>query len=191
MQQLDFERFMTALGECKLDSLIIVEWQKSTQTEKDVPGYEKFLEFLDLRATTTELAPQQTSQKKPHLPFRKSSKFTSPENVIQNVSVYAANNQVKCVARSGQKHNLAYCHAFKAKSLPDKRSFVLEHGLYFNCLKANHTSKKCPSPNCCLKCGKRHHTFLHQDDSNDLVTQDSAEDKIGCFHGFNTQSYLR
>ena len=44
-QQLNFERFMTALGECKLDSLTIVEWQKSTQTEKDVPGYEKFLEF--------------------------------------------------------------------------------------------------------------------------------------------------
>ena len=44
-QQLNFERFMTALGECKLDSLTIVEWQKSTQTEKDVPGYKKFLEF--------------------------------------------------------------------------------------------------------------------------------------------------
>ena len=175
MQQLDFERFMTALGECKLDSLTIVEWQKSTQTEKDVPGYEKFLEFLDLRATATELASQQTSQKKPHLPFRKSSKFTSPENGIQNVSVYATNIQVKCVACSGQKHNLAYYHAFKAKSLPDKRSFVLEHGLCFNCLKAKHTSKKCPSPNCCLKCGKRHHTFLHQDDSNDPVTQDTVE----------------
>jgi len=30
MEQLDFERFMTTLGECKLDSLTIVEWQKST-----------------------------------------------------------------------------------------------------------------------------------------------------------------
>ena len=137
--------------------------------------YEKFLEFLDLRATATELAPQQTSQKKPHLPFRKSSKFTSPENGIQNVSVYAANIQVKCVACSGQKHNLAYCHAFKAKSTPDKQSFVLEHRLCFNGLKAKHTSKKCPSPNCCLKCGKQHHTFLHQDDSNDPVTQDTLE----------------
>ncbi|XP_068735634.1 uncharacterized protein [Montipora capricornis] len=55
MEQLDFERFMTALGECKRDNLTIVEWQKSTQTEKDVPGYEKFLDFLDLRATATEL----------------------------------------------------------------------------------------------------------------------------------------
>lgn len=103
MERLDFERFMTALGECKLDSLTIVEWQKSIQTEKDVPGYEKFLEFLDLRATATELTPQETSQRKPHFPFRKSSKFTPPENGIQNVLVYAANTQVKCAACSGQK----------------------------------------------------------------------------------------
>ena len=48
MEQLASKRFMTALGECKLENLTIVEWQKSTQTEKDVPGYEKSLEFLDL-----------------------------------------------------------------------------------------------------------------------------------------------
>ena len=71
MQQLDFERFMTALGECKLNSLTIVEWQKSTQTEKDVPGYEKFLEFLDLRATASEFIPQETSQKKTTLTLQK------------------------------------------------------------------------------------------------------------------------
>jgi len=153
----------------------MVEWQKTTQTEKDVPGHEKFLEFLDLRATATELTPQETGQRKPHIPFRKSPKFTPPEYGIQNVSVDAANTQVKCVACSGQKHNLAYCHAFKAKSLPDKRNFVLDQGLCFNCLKVKHTSRKCPLPNCCLKCGKRHHTFLHQDDSIDPVTQDTVE----------------
>lgn len=96
MEQLDFERFTTPLGECKLDSLTIVEWQKSTQTEKDVPEYQKFLELLDLWATATELTPQETSQRKPHFPFSKSSIFTPPENGIQNMPVYAANTQVKC-----------------------------------------------------------------------------------------------
>ena len=55
MEQLNFERYMTVVGESKLDNLTIVEWQKSIQTEKDVPGYEKFLELLDLRAPATEL----------------------------------------------------------------------------------------------------------------------------------------
>ena len=115
------------------------------------------------------------ARKKPHFPFRKSSKFTPPENDIQNVSGYAANTQVKCAACSGQKHNLAYCHAFKAKSLPDKQNFVLEHALCFNCLKAKHTSKKCNSSNCCLKCSKQYHNFLHQDDSKDPATEDTLE----------------
>jgi len=33
--------------------------------------------------------------------------------------------------------------------------------------------KCCPSPNCCLKCGKRHHTFLHL--SSDALHPPSAE----------------
>jgi len=99
MEQLDFERYMTALGECKLDNLSMVEWQKSTRTEKDVPGYKKFLEFLDLRATATELTPQEIGQRKPHIPLRKSPKFNPPENGIQNLSVYAANTQCSILPR--------------------------------------------------------------------------------------------
>ena len=175
MEKLDFERFMTALGESKLDDLTMVEWQKSTQTEKDVPDYHKFLEFLDLRATATELTSHETGQRKPHIPFRKPPKFTPPDNSLKQVSAYTTNTQVKCVACSGKQHNLAYCQAFKAKSLSDKRNLVMERGLCFNCLKAKHTSKQCPSPNCCLKCGKRHHTFLHLDDSNDTITPNTLE----------------
>ena len=43
--QLHFERLMTTLGECKLDNLSIVEWQKSTQTEKDVLAMRSSLIF--------------------------------------------------------------------------------------------------------------------------------------------------
>ena len=168
MDQLDFERFMTALGECKLDDLTMVEWQKSIQAEKQVPGYDKFLEFL---ATATELAPHETGPKKPHIPPGKSPKPPPPKPFL----VYTANAKVKCTACNGSKHNLAYCQSFKAKSLSEKRNFVMEQGLCFNCLKAKHASKQCPSPNCCLKCGKRHHTFLHLDDSRNAVNQDTME----------------
>lgn len=51
----------------------------------------------------------------------------------------------------------------------------MEQGLCFNCLKAKHTSKQCLSPNCCLKCGKRHHTLLHLNDSRNAVNQDTLE----------------
>lgn len=142
--------------------MTMVEWQKSIQAEKQVPGCDKFLEFLDLRATATELAPHETGPKKPHIPPGKSPKPPPPKPFL---------DKVKCTACNGSKHNLAYCQSFKAKSLSEKRNFVMEQGLCFNCLKAKHTSKECPSPNCCLKCGKRHHTFLHLDDSMTLGMQ--------------------
>jgi len=109
MDQLDFERFMTALGECKLDDPTMVYWQKSIQAEKQVPGYDKLLEFLDLQATATELAPHETGPKKPHIPPGKSPKPPPTKPFL----VYTANTKVKCTACNGSKHNLAYCQSFK------------------------------------------------------------------------------
>ena len=152
MDKLDFERFITALGESKLDPLTMVEWQKFTQLDKDVPDYHKFLEFLDLRSTATELTSFDAGHKKVQVPTKKLAK---------SVAVYSTNTHGKCPACHGAKHNIAYCPSFKEKSVGDKRNLVQEQGLCFNCLKGKHMGKHCPSPNCCLKCGKRHHTFLH------------------------------
>ena len=58
------DRFMTTLSESKLDSQTMIEWQTFTQAEKDVPSYTKFHEFLDLRATTTELTSVDENQRK-------------------------------------------------------------------------------------------------------------------------------
>lgn len=59
LKKLNFGLFITALGESKLDTTTMVEWQKFTQGETDVPDYETFLQFLDLRAKATELTSQQ------------------------------------------------------------------------------------------------------------------------------------
>ena len=37
--KLDFDRFMTALGKSKLNPQTMIEWQKFTQADKDVPSY--------------------------------------------------------------------------------------------------------------------------------------------------------
>jgi len=64
--KLDFKRFVTALGKIKLNPLTIVEWQKFTQPENDVPEYHKFLEYLDFKTTATEVENyDHYSQRKP------------------------------------------------------------------------------------------------------------------------------
>ena len=99
---------MTTLGESKLDSQTMIEWQKFTQAEKDVPSYTKFLEFLDLRATTTELTSFDGNQRK-FQPFNKKPKSYSPGNFGKSESVHTTTIQVKCSACNGQKHSIAYC----------------------------------------------------------------------------------
>lgn len=121
MNKLEFERFITALGEWKLDPLTIVEWQKFTQLNKDVPDYHKALEFLDLRSTATELASFDAGHKKVQVPTKKPAK---------PVAVYSTRAQEKCPACHGPKHNIACCPSFKEKSVDDKRNLVQEQGLF-------------------------------------------------------------
>ena len=143
----------------------MVEWQKFTQKEKEVPDYHQLLEFLDLRSTATELTTHYPDRKKPQASY---SKFkTNPSgSVPRPVSVYATSAQTRCPACSSSRHGLAYCRNFKEKTLTDKRDFVHAQGLCFNCLKPKHIGKHCPSPNSCLKCNKRHHTLIHADNVN-------------------------
>ncbi|KAK2565610.1 hypothetical protein P5673_010738 [Acropora cervicornis] len=159
--QLDFERFITALGESNLNLVAMT----FTQKEKEVPDYHQLLEFLDLRLTATELTTHYTDHKKPQASCGKFK--TNPSGSIPRpVSVYATSAQTRCPACSSSRHCLAYCENFKEKTLAEKRDFVLAQGLMFNCLKLKHIGKHCPSPNTCLKCNKRHQIVIHVDNVN-------------------------
>ena len=98
---------MKALGTSKLYPQTVIEWQKLTQAEKDVPSYTKFLEFLHLRATTTELT-SFDDNKRESQPFQKKPKSHSPGNFNKSELVHATATQVKCLTCSGQKHSIAY-----------------------------------------------------------------------------------
>ena len=130
LKKLNFGQFITALGKSKLNTTTMIEWQKFTQGETDVPDYEKFLQFLDLRAKATEL----TSQQKRYSPFNdKGKSLKGPSQVTS----YVTNTSGKCFACNKLKHGTAYCQIFKQKSVPEKRNFVLSHSLCFNCLKVD------------------------------------------------------
>ena len=153
---------MTALGKSKLDPQTMIEWQKFTQAEKDVPSYTKFLEFLDLRATTTELTSFDANQRKSQ-PFNKKPKSYSPGNFNKSELIHAT-AQVKCLACNGQKHSIAYCQTLKRNPFPRSMPLYIKR-VCLDCLTGKHIVKQCPSPHSCLKCGEGHHTLLHVDDS--------------------------
>ena len=77
-------------------------------------------------------------------------------------------DEKKCVICK-HKHPVAYCPVFKSNHLQERRKITWENGLCFNCLKANHQARNCPSLKRCLKerCGRSHHTLLHEDPQPD------------------------
>ena len=63
------------------------------------------------------------------------------------------------------KHKITSCDQFKAKSLSEKKRFVRQEKVCWNCLAKNHILKNCESEVRCRasNCNKRHHTLLHED----------------------------
>jgi hypothetical protein len=127
LKKLNFGQFITALGESELDPTTMIEWQKFTQGQTDVPDYEKFLDFLDPRAKATELTVQQ--KRPPQFGDNKGNKFKNLSQVTSQVT----NTRGKCFACNKLKHGTAYCQVFKQKSVPEKRNFVLAQCMCFNC----------------------------------------------------------
>ncbi|KAL7723219.1 hypothetical protein ACLKA6_015991 [Drosophila palustris] len=59
---------------------------------------------------------------------------------------------------------------FADLTVEQRRTFVKERTLCFNCLKAGHISRKCESKYTCKNCQGRHHTLLHSLNSNGQTT---------------------
>ena len=136
-----------------LEDFICEEWNKKQSCMKPKSN-------LKLHSLATTTKPPKPSQVQPRM-----------KEVGNIVHV----NEQKCVVCS-DRHRVAFCPVFKSKALKERKQVVWEHRLCFNCLKANHQSKECPSTNRCLRehCSRPHHTLLHEDRQSDPHTDSSA-----------------
>ncbi|XP_057316774.1 uncharacterized protein LOC130657792 [Hydractinia symbiolongicarpus] len=85
------------------------------------------------------------------------------EKIVRTFATGAGSERsTKCWICS-ENHFVFKCREFKSKPVADRRKFVLEKGLSFNCLSPSHKIKECKSKKRCRedKCEKRHHTLLH------------------------------
>ena len=65
----------------------------------------------------------------------------------------------------GNNHRLKDCRRFISKSVSDRKQFIKEHKLCWNCLSKKYAAKECKSNFLCSKgsCNKRHNTLIHED----------------------------
>ena len=66
---------------------------------------------------------------------------------------------------SVNNHKLKDCRRFTSKSVSDRKQFIKEHKLCWNCLSKKHLVKECKSKFPCSKdtCNERRHTSTHKD----------------------------
>lgn len=130
-----------------------IRTQQAFELEKDSndqPKLEEFLEFLEKRSSALENVSHTTD-------VRNKPRVT---HVANNLSNNNSKINLKCMFCKLENHTLYKCLKFKNCSDTEKRKFVQDNNLCFNCLGTRHTVINCNSIGCKV-CGKKHHTFLH------------------------------
>jgi hypothetical protein len=143
LKAMDYEPsgpFITSVLELKLDVDTMFEWQKHSQSSATVPHYQELLEFINLRAQTSETSvPKNRKSTKNEIkrPHHMSSK------PVASFATSTSASSDKYILCKTDKHPLYACPKFKVQT-PDKMISTLKtDGLCMNCLKPGHFVKQC------------------------------------------------
>lgn len=142
----------------KLDNITVGEWQLR-QSTRELPKFTELETFLlnrisayevgDFNNISTIEGQHQTMRRPPQKRalFSKGNNLKNPSNI-------------KCVLCSGS-HRLHTCDQFLDLSVSERSKVVSSHSLCFNCLHPGHSAAICRYGSC-HKCGRKHHTKLHE-----------------------------
>lgn len=133
-------------------------WEEELEP-KEVPTYKQLCEFLEKRYRTLEsleLIGGSESNKGGKLQHQNYNEKRN--NLI--------NQRTNCVACKAESHSLLVCETFLNMPLSNKSAFVNAKRICRNCLAVSHTLPDCKSSKSCFKCGRKHHTLLHREESS-------------------------
>ena len=160
---------LTALGQPmdQMDIFLVYHTSKKMdpesrrQWELTHPGtalqtYAQLSSFMTARCHALEAAHQSNKGSN-------SMHAVNKSKVEVDKSSNAVTNTTSCCIKCGESHKLFSCNSFRAMDVTDRRQFALEKKLCFNCLKPDHTAKKCQSKFRCKACSAAHNSLLHID----------------------------
>lgn len=119
------------------------ELQKSSS---ELPNLTDFLTFLEKRCLALETVFKPDPKTKPR---------------VTHISSNYPIQKVKCIYCKLENHTIYKCTKFSNLSDMQKRQFVQNNKLCFNCFGTRHGAADCKSSNCRV-CSKKHHTLLHK-----------------------------
>ncbi|XP_072160829.1 uncharacterized protein [Bemisia tabaci] len=160
----EYSSMLTAVMVQKLNNYFRKRFDDFRGTETKYPTIDSLVDFLEKECLQLD-GSAATSTKPKHKQPPSKQTLTASVKPKQNSS------QQKCPCCT-QDHPIYFCESFLAKSIPERRSFVKEKNLCFNCMKFNHSSSVCKNQYTCKTCHKRHNSLLHLEDTSN---QDSSK----------------
>lgn len=135
-------------------------WEVKLGSSMIYPTYAQFEEFLVARTRAMENLNLHTSTAGSYKDHSASFSGKPRLKIAAHVASSSFNSSTPKCLLCGSTHYLAKCERYQSKPLQECRDVVLKHRRCFNCL-GSHAASKCSSIKRCLKCGKKHHTSIH------------------------------
>jgi len=140
----------------KMDSESIKIWEQHLGASRDPSKWQQFSEFMVTRFLTLQAYERSRTGKAKVTPQAKIAKV---HHQIKSIEI-KREKIYKCAICSGQ-HYTALCSQYQTKPVRQKLELIQKHKLCYNCL-GNHKIAICRVTRRCQKCGRKHHTTIHQ-----------------------------
>ncbi|XP_070528965.1 uncharacterized protein [Cardiocondyla obscurior] len=145
------------------------DWELLLAAKVNYPRYEELDNFLVARIRVLE------SLRGPTESITSITQASSKSKIKANAvrSHHTSMTGQTCLM-CNEKHSFFKCMKFKTSDIADKYEVAKKHQLCLNCLKPNHKVIDCKSQINCFKCHKRHHTWLHREQSTSEKANEEA-----------------
>jgi len=135
-------------------------WKVKLGSSSSYPTYAQFQEFLVGRTRALENLDLHTSIPKASKEYNAGFAGKSRNKIAAHVATSSNSNSTSTCPLCGSSHYLAKCDRYLSKTLQQRRNIIAKQHRCFNCL-GSHAASRCNSIKRCLKCGKKHHTTIH------------------------------
>ena len=135
------------------------DWEKLLGNSTEPPTIDQMKKFFEDQMATLESIESGSKTVSAHNTPKNQSTVKAHNTVTQLDS--KSNNNTSC-PMCHDNHFLYHCKTFKSKGVLDRKSFVTEKRLCFQCL-GPHPAKYCKSKRKCIICKYKHNSLLHID----------------------------
>ncbi|XP_036347202.1 uncharacterized protein LOC118756550 [Rhagoletis pomonella] len=134
------------------------EWGMSLTTN-DIPKLEHLLVFLERRANNLPATITSNSAASIARPSSRAVRAHIATTTVQSTQAPSGQQRAVACVQCADPHRLIKCPRFRNLSVEERWSKVRGWSLCFNCLRAGHGTRDCPS-GVCTKCQQKHNTLL-------------------------------